>query len=73
MACRGLADILHRTQALVFPIISRVWVPLKEHVALDRTSWSIESVCNRLFKKKKRKKKHGGWRDVLKLEYNDQH
>ena len=22
--------------------------PLKEHVALDRSSWSLESVCNRL-------------------------
>ena len=38
---------------------------LKEHVALDRTSWSVKSVCNRLLKNAY------GWKDVLKVEYND--
>ena len=41
---------------------------LKEHVALDRTSWSVKSVCNRFFIKC-----IYGWKDVLKVEYNDPH
>ena len=35
---------------------------LKEHVALDRTNWSIKSVCQPFVY---------GWKDVLKVEYND--
>ena len=40
---------------------------LKEHVAWDRTSWSIKSICNRLLQNAY------GWKDVLKVEYNDPH
>ena len=41
---------------------------LKEHVALDRTTRSIRSICNnRLLKNAY------GWKDVLKVEYNDPH
>ena len=40
---------------------------LKEHVALDRTSWSTKSVCNRLLWNAY------GWKDVLKVEYTDPH
>ena len=39
-------------------------MPLKEHVALDRSSWSIKSVFNKM---------HMGRKDVLKVEYNDPH
>ena len=39
---------------------------LKEHDALDRSTWSFKSVCNRLFRMH-------GWKDVLKVEYNDPH
>jgi hypothetical protein len=34
---------------------------IKGTYALDRMSWSIKSVCN------------PGWKDVLKVEYNDPH
>ena len=41
---------------------------LKEHVALDRTSWSITSVCNLFLSNAY------GWKYVLKaVEYNNPH
>ena len=40
---------------------------LKEPVALDRTSWSIKSLCNCLLQNAY------DWKDVLKVEYNDPH
>ena len=40
---------------------------LKEHIALDRTSWSMKSVWNRLLWNAY------GYKDVLKVEYNDPH
>ena len=40
---------------------------LKEHLALDRTSWSTKSICNRLLWNAH------GWKHVLKVEYIDPH
>ena len=40
---------------------------LKEHVALDRSSWSLKSVCNRLLQNAY------GYKDDLKVKYNDPH
>ena len=40
---------------------------LKEHVALDRSKWSLKSLCNRLLQNAY------GQKDVLKVEYNDPH
>ena len=42
-------------------------VSLNEHVALDRSSWSLKSVCNRLLQNAYDKK------DILKVEKNDPH
>ena len=42
-------------------------ITLKEHVALDRSSWSSKSVCNRLLQNTH------GYKDDLKVEYNDPH
>ena len=38
---------------------------LKEHIALDRSSWSLKIVCNRLLQNAY------GQKDILKVEYND--
>ena len=44
-----------------------ILIILKEQVALDRTSWSIKSVCNCFLSNAY------GWKDVFKVEYNDPH
>ena len=60
---------IHQVRRLVFDNDQRCAVPLKEHVALDRTSWSIKSVCNSFLQNAYT----CSWKDVLKVEYNYPH
>ena len=47
--------------------IQKSLYPLKEHIALDWSSWSIKSVCSRFLYNVY------GWKDFLKVEYNGPH
>ena len=42
----GPAHFVQNSQKLVKSLIP--WLVLKEHVALDRSSWSLKYICNRL-------------------------
>ena len=61
----------HRnSESLLGPFSVVLWVRielLKEHVALDQSSWSLKSCCNRLLQNAY------GQKDVVKVEYNDPH
>ena len=46
--CMELFLSLFSCHSVCFWIVCYIRKSLKEHVALDRSSWSLESVCNRL-------------------------